>query len=92
MGNVKPRKQKLRHMFADRQEAAKAEVANLLQVGIIREIKYPEWLANPMLVRKANDKWRMCLNFIKLNKACPNDDFPLPRIGQLVDATSGCEL
>nr|AAM93706.1 putative gag-pol precursor [Oryza sativa Japonica Group]AAP54129.1 transposon protein, putative, unclassified [Oryza sativa Japonica Group] len=44
------------------------------------------------MVRKANGKWRMCVDFTDLNKACPKDHFPLPRIDQLVDSTAGCEL
>ena len=88
-----PKKQKLRRMSAERLQAAKKQVAKLLQGGIIREIKYSEWLANPVLVKKKETgTWRMCVDFTDLNKACPKDDFPLPRIDQLVDATSGCEL
>ena len=79
-------------MSADRLEAAKKEVAKLLKAGVIREVKHSEWLANPVLVQKETGKWRMCVDFTDLNKACPKDDFPLPRIDQLVDATSGCEL
>ncbi len=79
-------------MSADRQEAAKAEIQKLLRAGVIQEIDHPEWLANPVLVWKSNDKWRMCVDFTDLNKACPKDDFPLPRIDQLVDSTAGCEL
>jgi hypothetical protein len=90
--DIKPRKQKLRKMSADRQEAAKAEVQKLLRAGVIQEIDHPEWLANPVLVRKSNGKWRMCVDFTDLNKACPKDDFPLPRIDQLVDSTARCEL
>jgi Reverse transcriptase (RNA-dependent DNA polymerase). len=90
--DIKPRKQKLHKMSADRQEAAKAEVQKLLRAGVIQEIDHPEWLANPVLVRKSNGKWRMCVDFTDLNKACPKDDFPLPRIDQLVDSTAGCEL
>nr|AAU10841.1 putative polyprotein [Oryza sativa Japonica Group] len=90
--DAKPRKQKLRKMSADRQEAAKAEVQRLLKAGVIQEIDHPEWLANPVLVRKSNGKWRMCVDFTDLNKAYPKDDFPLPRIDQLVDSTAGCEL
>ena len=41
---------------------------------------YPEWLANVVMVKKANGKWRMCVDFTDLNKACPKDSFPLPRI------------
>ena len=53
--------------------------------GVIREVKYPEWLANTVMVKKANGKWRMCIDFTNLNKACPQDEFPLPRIDSLVD-------
>lgn len=49
---------------------------------------HPEWLANPILIEKSNRKWRMCVDYTNLNRACSKDDFPLPRI----DATSGCEL
>ena len=53
---------------------------------------YPKWLANVVLVKKANGKWRMCVDFTDLNKACPKDNFPLPRIDQLVDSTTGHKL
>jgi hypothetical protein len=85
---AKPTKQKLRKMSADRQEAAKAEVNKLLKAGVIQESDHPEWLANPVLVKKSNGKWRMCVDFTDLNKMCPKDDFPLPRIDQLVDSTA----
>ena len=58
----------------------------------IREVYYPDWLANVVLVKKANRKWRMCADFIDLNKACLKDSFPLPRIDQLVDSTTGHKL
>nr|AAQ56486.1 putative polyprotein [Oryza sativa Japonica Group] len=92
MPDAKPRKQKLRKMSVDLQEAAKAEVQKLLKARVIQEIDHPEWLANPVLVRKSNDKYRMCVDFTNLNKAWPKDDFPLPRIDQLVDSTAGYEL
>ncbi|MBJ2390668.1 RNA-directed DNA polymerase, partial [Salmonella enterica subsp. enterica serovar Corvallis] len=76
----------------DRKEAIQSEIDKLLQAGFIREVDHPQWLANPVMVRKNNGKWRMCIDFTDLNKACPKDDFPLPRIDQLVDSTSGCEL
>ena len=53
---------------------------------------YSEWLANVILVKKANRKWRMCVDFTDLNKTCPKDSFPLPRIDQLVDFTTGHKL
>ena len=63
-----------------------------MTAGFIREVYYPEWLANVVLVKKANGKWRMCVDFTDLNKACPKDNFPLPRIDQLVDSTAGQKL
>src|SRR5213075_836562 len=63
-----------------------------LKAGIIQEIDYTTWLANPVLVMKKIGQWRMCVDFTKLNRACPKDDFPLPRIDQLVDSMAGCEL
>ena len=50
---------------------------------------YPEWLANTVVVKKKNVKWQVCVDFTDLNKACPKDPFPMPRINQLVDATVG---
>jgi len=64
----------------------------LLSVGHIREIQYPEWLANVVLVKKANGKWRMCVDFTDLNKACPKDSYPLPSIDALVDSASSCKM
>ena len=53
---------------------------------------YPDWLANVVMIKKANSKWRMCVDFTDLNKACPKDSYPLPRIDQLVDSTAGHKL
>jgi hypothetical protein len=60
-----------------------------LKARFIREVHYPDWLANIVLVKKSNGKWRMCIDFTDLNKACPKDSFPLPRIDMLVDSTVG---
>ena len=68
------------------------EVNKLLAANFIREVHYPEWLANMVMVKKANGKWRMCVDFTDLNQACPKDSFPLPRIDQLVDSTAGHKL
>ena len=59
----------------------------LKQARVIKEVFYPEWLANTMVVKKKNGKWWVCVDFTDLNKACPKDPFPMPRIDQLVDAT-----
>ena len=70
--------------------AAKAEVQRLLDANVIREIMYPEWLANVVLVPKKIGKMRTCIDFTDLNKACIKDSFPLPRIDALVDKATGC--
>jgi hypothetical protein len=87
----KPVKQRLRRFNDDKCKAIGEEILKLLSAGFIREVFQPEWLANPVLVRKKNKKWRMCVDYTSLNKACPKDPFPLPRIDQVVDSTAGCE-
>ncbi|XP_021827212.1 uncharacterized protein LOC110767855 [Prunus avium] len=88
----KPVKQKRRSYDTTRYEAMRDEVDKLEKNGFIREVNYPKWLSNVVMVRKTEGKWRMCVDFTDLNKACPKDSFPLPRIDQLVDATAGHEL
>ena len=61
----------------------------LKKAGAIKEVFYPEWLVNTVVVRKKMGKWRVCVDFTDLNKECPKDLFPLPRIDQLVNATVG---
>ena len=68
------------------------EVSKLLQARAIREVDYPDWLANVVLVKKANGKWRFCINFTNVNWAWPKDSFPLPQIDLIVDAIAGHEL
>ena len=63
------------------------KVNKLLAANFIREVYYPEWLVDVVMVKKANEKWRMCIDFTDLNSACPKDSFPLPRINQLIDST-----
>ena len=89
---AKPVRQKRRVLDANRYKALQDEVDRLLKIGFIRESYYPDWLANLMLVLKPNGKWRISIDFTNLNKACPKDSFPLPRIDQLVDATTRHEL
>jgi hypothetical protein len=56
------------------------------------EVFYPDWLANPVLVLKKNNTWRMCIDYTGLNKACPKDPFTLPHIDQVIDSIAGCDL
>ena len=88
----KPIKQKRRKLAPERNKVINDEVENLLKTGKIREVKYPDWLANVVVVQKKNGKWRVCIDFTDLNKACPKDPFPLPHIDAMVDATAGHEL
>ena len=89
---VRPVHQKRRKFNDDRRHVIKEETQKLLIVGHIREIQYPEWLANVVLVKKVSGKGRMCVDFTDLNKACPKDSYPLPSIDALVDSASGCRL
>ena len=59
-----------------------------MAAGFIKEIKYPEWLANGVVVQKKGGKWRVCVDYTDLNEACPKDSFPLPPIDQIVDASA----
>ena len=88
----KPVQQKRRVFAPEQNQAITDEVNKLLVAGFIREVNYPEWLANVVLMKKENEKWRMCMDFMNLNKAYPKDNFPLPRINQLVDSIVGHKL
>nr|AAP03404.1 putative GAG-POL precursor [Oryza sativa Japonica Group] len=90
--DAKPIKQRLRRFAQDRKDAIKEELTKLLAAGFIKEVLHPDWLANPVLVRKKTGQWRMCVDYTDLNKSCPKDPFGLPRIDQVVDLTAGCEL
>ena len=87
--SIAPRKQRPRCSSKDHYEAVKDEVTKLKRVGAIKEVFYPEWLANTVVVKKKNGKWRVCVDFTDLNKVCSKDHFPLPRIDQLIDAMVG---
>ena len=82
--------QQRRRVFAPKQnKAIMDEVPKLLVANFIRKVYYPDWLANVVIVKKPNKKWRMCVDFTNLNSVYSKDNFPLPRIDQLVDSTAG---
>ena len=78
--SVIPKKQPHRHSSKDHFDAVKDEVMKLKQAGVIKEVFYPDWLANIVVVKMKNGKWRVCMDFTDLNKACPKNLFPMPRI------------
>ena len=87
-----PIRQKKRVFTQERDKAIAEEVRKLLEADFIREVYYPDWLANVVMVKKANGKWRMCVDFTYLNRACLKDSYPLPQIETLVDSTAKHEL
>jgi hypothetical protein len=89
--DARPVKQPLRRFDEEKRRAICEEIHKLMAVGFIKEVFHPEWLANPVLVKKKGGKWRMCVDYTGLNKACPKVPYPLPRIDQIVDSTAGCE-
>ncbi|XP_019157296.1 PREDICTED: uncharacterized protein LOC109153863 [Ipomoea nil] len=88
---ARPVKQKTRHLSNDRREFVKSEVKTLTEIGHLRPVVYPDWVANVVLVPKP-PTWRMCIDYTDLNKACPLDPYPLPSIHQMVDDTAGADL
>ncbi|XP_061358283.1 uncharacterized protein LOC133302508 [Gastrolobium bilobum] len=89
---AKPVSQKKRKFSFDRQKVIDEEIKRLHDAGFIREIKYTTWLSNPVLVKKPNGAWRMCVDYTDLNKVCPKDAYPFPSIDQLVDNASGFQM
>ena len=81
-----PIRQKKRVFALKRDQAIAEEVRKLQEASFIREVYYPDWLANVVMVKKVCGKWRMCVDFIDLNKAYPKDSYPLPRVDVLVDS------
>jgi hypothetical protein len=88
---AKPVKQPLRWFDEPKRKAIASELYRLENAGFIREIKAATWVSNPVIVPKKNtDVQRVCVNYTSLNKHCPKDPFPLPRIDQIIDSTAGC--
>ena len=71
-------RQKVRCFYPDHHQIILTGVDNILRAGFIREVKYPEWLTNVVVVPKKGGKWRVCVDYTGLNEACPKDSFPLP--------------
>ncbi|GKA25119.1 reverse transcriptase domain-containing protein, partial [Tanacetum coccineum] len=87
--SVTPVRQKRRVFCSEKSWAITKEVAEWLSVGIVRPVKYPTWISNPVLVKKADGSWRMCIDFKNINSACPKDYYPLPEIDSKIEAVMG---
>ncbi|GKV04597.1 hypothetical protein SLEP1_g16740 [Rubroshorea leprosula] len=87
----RPVVQKRRLFGLEKQVAIDEEIQKLLQAGFIKRVEYSEWVSNPVLVKKPNGKWRMCIDFTNLNEACPKDPHPLPNVEKLVERATGHE-
>ena len=86
---ARPVRQRVRRFHPDRQKIIWDEIDKLLEAGFIREVEHLDWLANVVVVPKKKGKWRVCVDYTNLNNACPKNSFPLPRIDQIVDSTTG---
>ena len=87
-----PVKQKVIKQALERQEFITEKIRKLEAAGLVRGVIHPTWLANPVVVRKVNGKWRLCIDYTYINKACPKDPFPLPHIDQIVDSIAWCDM
>ena len=87
-----PVRQKKRVFAPERGQAIAEKVRKLQETNFIREVYYPDWLVNVVIVKKASGKWQMCVDFTELNKACPKDSYPLLRVDVLVDLTARHQL
>jgi hypothetical protein len=89
---ITQKKQKLKKMSEEKVKAVEAEVQRFHDAKVIREVMYPVWLANTVPVKKKNGKWRICVDFTDLNKACKKDDFPLESVDKVVDDAANSEM
>lgn len=85
----KPVAQKKRFFSEEKNQAINKDVEEWLKAGIIRPIRYPTWISNPVLVKKPDDSWRMCIDFKNLNSSCRKDYYPLPEIDWKIESVTG---
>ena len=90
--NAHPAKQKARKQAPEKQAFIIKEVEKLKAARIIQEVAHPTWLSNGMVVLKPAGGGRLYIDYTNVNKACPKDPYPMPRIDQIVDSTAGCDL
>ena len=90
--DARPVKQKARKQAPEKQAFIVKEVEKLKAANVVREVAHPTWLSNGVVVPKPARGGRLCIDYTDVNKACPKDPYPMPRIDQIVDSTAGCDL
>jgi hypothetical protein len=90
--DARPVLQKPWKQYIEQQNFIWEDIKKLLDTGFIREVHHPLWLANPVVIPKAGGKVQMCIDYTSPNMACSKDHFPPPRLDQIMDSTSGCDL
>ncbi|GJZ24387.1 reverse transcriptase domain-containing protein [Tanacetum coccineum] len=87
--SMDPMCQKRRTFSMEKIRIVTNEVAEWVKAEIISPVKYPTYISNPVLVKKGDGTWRMCIDFKNLNSACPKDYYPLPNIDCKVESVMG---
>ncbi|GJW53790.1 reverse transcriptase domain-containing protein [Tanacetum coccineum] len=87
--HIKPIKHNKRGLGPDRNMAACKEIEELMKARILQKVKHQTWVANPVMVKKSDGGWRMCVDFTDINKACPKDCYPLPDIDWKIESLLG---
>ena len=77
---IAPKKQPPQRPSREHAKAVREEMTRLMQARAIKEVFYPEWLANTVVVKKKSGKWQVCVDFTDLNKVCSKDPFPMLKI------------
>lgn len=90
--NARPAKQKARNQAPEKQPLIVKELEKLKAPNVVREVVHPTWLSNDVVVPKPAGGGGLYINYIDVNKACPKDLYPMPRIDQIMDSTAGCDL
>ena len=69
--DYQPVNQRRRKFAFEQNKIINDEIQKLIDIGSIREVQYPKWLTNVVVIQKKNEKWCVCIDFTDLNKACP---------------------
>ncbi|GJZ72542.1 reverse transcriptase domain-containing protein [Tanacetum coccineum] len=87
--SIEPVAQKRRVMASDRTYAIIKEVGEWMNVGVVRPVKYPTWISIPVLIKKGDESWKMCIDFKNFNSVCPKDYYPLSDIDGKIESVVG---